>query len=184
MTKPGPRSRPTALKLLHGETHLDRLNLNGPRPRLADPVPPPDASPEVLEVWGAVVAELQDMDTAYASDADSLRCYCEAVVIHRKASALLAQSAILIKGLHGGLVRNPALQIQRDAAQTIRPGSRRSSGSPRRRVPLSRSTAAARSTTTTRSPARTSFGPRSSPAAMPWRGMVASPSPLQSGSGC
>jgi phage terminase small subunit len=102
MTKPGPRSRPTALKLLHGETHLDRLNLNGPRPRPADPVPPPDASPEVLEVWGAVVAELQDMDTAYASDADSLRCYCEAVVIHRKASALLAQSAIFIKAFTAG----------------------------------------------------------------------------------
>jgi P27 family predicted phage terminase small subunit len=33
---------------------------------------------------------------------------------------VLARSQILVKGLHGNLVRNPALQIQRDTAQTIR----------------------------------------------------------------
>jgi P27 family predicted phage terminase small subunit len=32
----------------------------------------------------------------------------------------LAQSSILIKGVMGGLVRNPALAIQRDAAFTVR----------------------------------------------------------------
>jgi P27 family predicted phage terminase small subunit len=48
-----------------------------------------------------------------------LRAYCEAVVAHAKACEILAKSAVLIKGIHGNLVRNPALQIQRDASRTM-----------------------------------------------------------------
>lgn len=120
MARKGPRPRPTALKLLYGENHESRLNRDEPTPRPADLPEPADASPAVLEVWRRIVVELEAMKLAFPSDADSLRCYCEAVVTHQKASNVLARTGVLIKGLHGGLVRNPALQIQRDAAATIR----------------------------------------------------------------
>lgn len=92
-------------------------------------VEPADASEPVLEVWRRVVRELEAMNLAFAADADALRCYCEAVVIHRKASAVLARTGVLVRGSGGrdgqagrgtNLVRNPAIQIQRDAAMTIR----------------------------------------------------------------
>jgi P27 family predicted phage terminase small subunit len=120
MGKRGPRSRPTALKLLHGERHLDRINADEPVPRPAELEPPADASEAVLEVWHRIVAELEAMNLAFPADADSLRCYCEAVVSHRRASEVLRHSGVLVKGIHGNLVRNPALQIQRDAAQSVR----------------------------------------------------------------
>lgn len=120
MAKPGPKPRPTVLKLLHGENHQSRLNHDEPTPRPADMQEPTDATPAVLEVWRRIVPELAAMNLAYNADADALRCFCEAVVMHRKASAVLARTGVLIKGLHGGLVRNPAIQIQRDAAATIR----------------------------------------------------------------
>lgn len=120
MGKRGPRSRPTALKLLHGERHQDRINADEPKPLPSEMPEPEDASPEVLAVWRRVVRELEAMSLAYACDQDSLRCYCEAVVSHRRASAVLKASGVLVKGLHGTLVRNPALQIQRDAATTVR----------------------------------------------------------------
>lgn len=82
--------------------------------------PPGDLADDVAEVWRSTVHELDELGLAYSSDTDTLRCYCEAVIGHRKASALLARSPILIKGLHGNMVRNPALQIQRDYAMTIR----------------------------------------------------------------
>lgn len=59
------------------------------------------------------------MGIASGADRDALLCYCEAVVTHRKASALLSKTPILIKG-HRGMVRNPALSVQRDASNTIR----------------------------------------------------------------
>lgn len=122
MGKRGNRPLPTSLKLLHGERHIDRLNHDEPTPRPADMPEPDDASEAVLEVWRRVVAELEAMNLAYPSDVDALRCYCEAVVCHRKASNVLARTGVLVKSLggQGGFVRNPALQIQRDAAQTIR----------------------------------------------------------------
>ncbi|WP_394621288.1 phage terminase small subunit P27 family [Lentzea sp. JNUCC 0626] len=119
MGKRGPSPKPTALRLLHGD-RADRINTDEPTPRTGLPHCPDDASDEVRQVWDYTVAELQVMGLAFPADRDSLRCYCEAVVAHRRSSAVLAKSAILVKGIHGGMVRNPALQIQRDAAMTIR----------------------------------------------------------------
>lgn len=115
----GPAPKPTALRLLDGG-HPERINHDEPVPRPARPELPADASPEVAEVWNRIVEELDAMGIAAAADADSLRCFCEAVVSHRKASRLLAKSNVLIPGLHGGPVRNPALAVQRDAAGVIR----------------------------------------------------------------
>ncbi len=115
----GPAPKPTALRLLEG-THLERVNPDEPQPRAALPELDEGASAEVAAVFDRLVTELEAMGIAHASDSDSLRCFCEAVVVHRKASALIAKSNVLIPGLHGGPVRNPALAVQRDAAQTIR----------------------------------------------------------------
>jgi P27 family predicted phage terminase small subunit len=120
MGKRGPAPAPTHLKLLNGERHQDRINHDEPKPRPAELVPPDELSDQVLAVWRRVVAELEAMNLAFPADADALRCYCEAVVTHAKASRVLARTGILVKGIHGNMVRNPALQIQRDSAQTIR----------------------------------------------------------------
>lgn len=120
MGKRGPAPMPSKLRVLHGERHLDKIGLDEPVPNPTSPQVPDDASPAVQAVFREVVRELEGMGLAYSSDTDSLRCYCEAVIQHRRASAILAKSQVLVKGLHGVLVRNPALQIQRDTAQTIR----------------------------------------------------------------
>lgn len=120
MGKRGPAPRPTTLKLLHGERHKDRINPDEPKPRPVLPILPDDASDDVREVWDETLAELDAMDLAHAADAAALRCFCEAVVVHRKASAELTEKPILIITAQGSLARNPALAVQRDAAQTIR----------------------------------------------------------------
>lgn len=120
MGKRGPAPRPTALKLLHGERHKDRINTDEPTPRPVLPELPDDVSDEVRAVWDETLAELEAMDLACAADAAALRCFCEAVVVHRKASAELASTPLLTITAQGNLIRNPALPVQRDAANTIR----------------------------------------------------------------
>ena len=122
VTKRGPRQRPTALKLLHGERHLDRINRDEPVPRAAMPDPPADLTDEVADVWRATVRELAAMNLAFACDVESLRAYAEAVVVHRKACKVIGSTAILVKRVTQSgevWVRNPALQVQRDAALTL-----------------------------------------------------------------
>lgn len=120
MGKPGTKSRPTALKILHGERHKDRINLDEPLPRPVLPELPDDVSPAVREVWDTVLAELEAMNLAFACDGPALRCYCEAVVLHDRSSAILRDEPILVDGANGTRVRNPAIVVQRDAADRIR----------------------------------------------------------------
>src|SRR3954470_13391564 len=108
MGKRGFPPAPTSLKLLNG-TRASRVNVDEPVPIDEPPVCPPNVAPDVRAIWDYTVAHLITMKLAKSADRDALRCYCEAVVNHRKASELLAKSPILIKGLHGGMIRNPAL---------------------------------------------------------------------------
>jgi P27 family predicted phage terminase small subunit len=114
----GPAKKPRALRLLHGD-RADRINDYEPVPSVEPLLPPEGITAEVRAVWDFTVRHLEIMGTAAASDRDALRAYCEAVVAHAKASEILAKSAVLIKGIHGNLVRNPALQIQRDSARSM-----------------------------------------------------------------
>lgn len=116
VNKPGPAKAPNSLRLLRGDKNPDRFNANEPVPREGQLVPPDDVSDEVREVWESRLVELAAMNLAFPSDIDSWRAYCEAVVVHHKACRLLAQSPVLIQGLHGGLVKNPALSVQEHAA--------------------------------------------------------------------
>jgi P27 family predicted phage terminase small subunit len=120
MGRRGRPPEPTKLRLLKGETRPCRINDKEPIPRDAPPEPPKGMDPAVREIWDYTLRELQAMGVACAADRDTLRCYCEAVVAHRKASEVLAKTAILVRGMHGNMVRNPALQIQRDAAHVVR----------------------------------------------------------------
>lgn len=115
----GRPPKPTALRLIEGDRN-SRISKNEPIPRLRTPVCPDEVSDAVREIWEYTVAELSIMGIAYACDRDTLLCYCEAVVSHRRACAILAKSGVLIKGIAGGMVRNPALPIQRDTSHTIR----------------------------------------------------------------
>lgn len=119
MGKRGPAGAPTQLRLLRGDQPC-RINDREPVARDVLPEPPDSMTANVREIWHYTMRELKHMKVAAAADRDALACYCEAVAAHRKASEILAKSPVLVKGLHGTLVRNPALQIQRDSANTIR----------------------------------------------------------------
>jgi P27 family predicted phage terminase small subunit len=82
---------------------------------------PDDASDEVRAVWDYTLSQLIVMGIATPADRDALRCYCEAVVTHRKACAVLAKSPVLVPGaVKGTVIQNPAVRVQRDAAAVVR----------------------------------------------------------------
>lgn len=115
----GPRPKPTNLRILHGD-RKDRINTDEPPAPDGVAQCPAGVSEQVRAVWDYTVAQLEAMGCASPADRDSLLCYCEAVVTHRQASAILARSNILIRRADSDtLMRNPALSVQRDAALLI-----------------------------------------------------------------
>lgn len=120
MGKRGPAPQPTRLRLLNGARECD-VNMNEPIPRDAKIEPPESLSDEQRAIFEWVARELEFMKIAAAVDRDALAVYAVAVDQHRKSSAVLAQSALLVRRKSSGdLVRNPLLIVQRDAATQIR----------------------------------------------------------------
>lgn len=119
MGKRGQAPAPTGLRLVRGDK-ANRINLDEPQAKEGIPQCPVDAAPAVHEVWDYTVDQLKHMNILTMADRDTLYAYCEAVVLHRIACQILATEGIMLEGLHGGLVKNPAHQIQRDSAAQIR----------------------------------------------------------------
>jgi P27 family predicted phage terminase small subunit len=115
----GPAPAPTAIKLLRG-TRKDRINLNQPQPPARVPPCPGWLSPEAKRLWRKIAPQLQAHRLLTEWDRESFAAYCEAAVQHQKACAIVAQGGILLKGYRGQLIKNPALQVARDTAQTMR----------------------------------------------------------------
>lgn len=132
-----PVKRPTALTLLAGETRPSRVNYNEPKPRNSKPTPPDWLPPDVLDEWHRVVAELDAMGIAFAADRDVIVGYCLAVVELRFAYAALAESGPLVPSARGeGMVKNPAVQVVRDASMMLRAFARELGLTPSARASL------------------------------------------------
>lgn len=120
MGKRGPRRRPTHLAVLNGE-RPDRVNHDEPPAPDGLPEPPYDMSEETQEVWDYTIEQLARMGIASTADREALVAFCEAVVTHREAVRGLRRSGLLIRTRRGdAFMRNPLLQVQRDAAAQVR----------------------------------------------------------------
>ncbi|MDP8971205.1 MAG: phage terminase small subunit P27 family [Actinomycetota bacterium] len=102
---------------MHGDKK-DRINFD--EPVAPDGTPQcPSEDPDVREVWNYTVAQLKEMGTLSTADRDALSCYCEAVVVHRKASREIHEDGLTVLAMNGATARNPAVAIQKDAATLI-----------------------------------------------------------------
>lgn len=120
MGERGSKKRPTNLALLHGE-RSDRINHDEPQAPDGLPEPNDGMDPETREIWDYTIAQLRVMRLATPADRDALIAYCEAVVVHRKASQLVHRTGLMVRGRRPGeVVRNPAVQMMRDSAMMIR----------------------------------------------------------------
>lgn len=114
----GPHPKPTQLKVLQG-ARPNRINFDEPPAPDGVAQCPKGVSPAVREIWNYTVGQLEAMSCASPADRDALLCYCEAVVQHRRASEAVAEGGVLVRGTNGGMMRNPALAAQRDAAMMV-----------------------------------------------------------------
>lgn len=129
-------AHPTALRMLNGETKPSRINKREPKPAAGTPTCPRTASKDVKAIWDYTVGQLTAMGLATPADRDTLLCYCEAVVRHRKASALIAEHGVVAMGLNGAWITHPACAVQRDSANEIRAFAREFGMTPSSRVGL------------------------------------------------
>lgn len=80
--------------------------------------PPADLPVPVHQVWRAAVADLGGANHMRESFQPALVAYCQAVYVHTQASANIQEFGVLVEGPHG-MIPNPLLRVQKDAAATM-----------------------------------------------------------------
>jgi P27 family predicted phage terminase small subunit len=120
MGKRGPAPIPTNVRILRGD-RPGRINRNEPQPRLGVPECPAWLDADAQRVWEYTVGELRAMRLATPADRDVLAAYCVMVVQFERATRLVTTAGLLIRGVKGPgqVVKNPAAQLQRDAAMLL-----------------------------------------------------------------
>ncbi len=115
---PGPPPKPSKLTELRGNPSKKKVAAE-PEPSRGAPRPPADLKDEALAEWGRIVPELDRLGLLTVVDRAYLVAYCEAWASFNSAREALAEYGPLVAGRDGGLVKNPASQIMRDAADMM-----------------------------------------------------------------
>lgn len=139
MGKRGPAPKPTALRVLSGETKPSRVNRREPKPEIVALVAPDDLTDEAKSVWKETLLSMDNTGVITLADSEALRMYSEAVVRYREAQRMLARSSPLIRGRTGDLVKNPLHQVVRDNAMMVKGLARELGLTPAARVGLTTS---------------------------------------------
>lgn len=118
MARMGRPPKPVELKVIEGRMSSDDVARLGPKAPPSKPHCPSWLSTYAKTEWRRITPHLDRMGLLTQLDRHTLACYCQAVATFREATEA-AQKGILVKGQKGEAVKNPALQIQRDAARSI-----------------------------------------------------------------
>lgn len=113
----GRPAKPTKLKVLHGD-QKSRINNAEPKAPEVEVTAPDDLSDEARAVWDRLAPSLITAGVLTVWDIDAFVMVCNALVIYRKASKLVAGSAVLVNG-STGLTVNPAIKAMKEAEQTF-----------------------------------------------------------------
>jgi P27 family predicted phage terminase small subunit len=132
----GPQPKPTALKILAGETRPSVINYAEPIPEGGALTPPADIRSEARVIWEQVIAALGKTGVLTSADKHILRLYAEAMARYIEAEAMLVKTGPLIKGRDGNFVKNPLHQIVRDNADAVKKYAREIGLTPAARVGL------------------------------------------------
>ena len=121
MAKRGPKTKPTALKVIEGNKGHRPLNENEPAPAADMPPVPDHLDDEARAEWDRVAPELYAIGVLTVVDGAALGAYCTAFSVWAKAERRIQAQArnddsILAEGLiqktkSGNLIQNPLLGI-------------------------------------------------------------------------
>lgn len=91
MAPPGPKPKPTALKLAQGNPGKRALNTREPEPEREIPKPPPWLDGDSLRVWNALTPMMLRMGVLTVADAEPVARYCDHIVLWQRARAWIHQ---------------------------------------------------------------------------------------------
>lgn len=118
---PGPPPKPVKMQLLRGERGSDSVRNMAVEHKEKDIVcdPPPHLKGEAYAEWCRIAGALYKIGVLTHLDRTYLSAYCESVGVYHDAMRDVEKYGITVSGANGGLVKNPAYQVARDASDSM-----------------------------------------------------------------
>jgi P27 family predicted phage terminase small subunit len=112
----GRKRTPTALYGIDGA----RMRKGEPRPAVSGIEMPAGLTERAAAEWRRLAPDLVAKGVLTVWDVSLFVTYCDAVAQYENARRAVAEDGILTTGQKGNQVTNPAVRVQRDAAETMR----------------------------------------------------------------
>lgn len=112
---PGPKPKPTALKLLEGNPGKRRLPKHEPKPRPIRPDCPEFLNDKARAIWHGIVGELDDMGVVTRVDESTLAAYCSAYEEAQTLDVFLNEHGLTISAPSGYVQQRPEVSIRNKA---------------------------------------------------------------------
>ncbi|MEU0584574.1 phage terminase small subunit P27 family [Streptomyces sp. NPDC006132] len=96
MARTGRPSKPTNLKVLHGD-RKDRINTDEPQPAAAEVAPPDWLGDAALEIWDAYADDLEAKRVLTAWDVEAFANWCDAVARRRDAAEHVEEEGAVVE---------------------------------------------------------------------------------------
>ena len=116
---PGPRPKPTQLKIVSGNPGKRAPNKNEPKPKAAGHRAPLGLSKLALKHWHTVAKQLSEARILTELDKPALILYCEAWARWREATDQVSDRGMLVKSPSGYPMQNPYLAIANKAFEQM-----------------------------------------------------------------
>jgi P27 family predicted phage terminase small subunit len=110
----GRPAKPTNLKILHGD-RKDRINTHEPKPATREVVCPDWLSDHGRETWDRLAPDLIAKGVLTFWDVDRFADFCWARALSKEAMDEVERRGLIVTGDKGVQVKNPAIQVVRDA---------------------------------------------------------------------
>ena len=121
MAKPGPKSKPTKLKLLQGNPGKRPLPKNEPKPKTDAALKSPKHLDAIAKKeWRRMAKQLHALGLLTDIDKTALAAYCTNYSLWVKASLEIQKTGMLIKAQSGFPMQSPYLQIANKAQGEMR----------------------------------------------------------------
>lgn len=115
----GRPPKPTHLKVIEGNPGKRPL-AQPPKPSPEKPRCPSYLSPYAKTVWRRLVPLLDDMGILTTQDRETMAAFCQAVADFRRAVEVINEKGYMVQGRRKGeAVKNPMLQVKREAVREI-----------------------------------------------------------------
>ena len=112
---PGPKPKPTALKLIEGNPGKQKLPKNEPKPRPIRPTSPRFLNDAAKSIWDELIPELEAMGVVTIVDASVLSGYCAAYEEAMRLSSYLDEAGLVTESPSGYLQQRPEVSIRNKA---------------------------------------------------------------------